>query len=300
MLIVHAIRQPEWETVRHAPTYCALSLAKQGFIHCSESRQMVSVADSVFHGMNDLMLLCIDSERVESRVVWEAIGTKERFPHIYGPLNLDAVVDVVGFPCDGDGRFSLPARVKHLAIAHDVLIRPAGEPDIPGIAKVHVDAWRETYKGIVPDGYLAGLSYEKREQSWQRILNSPGDRADLVAVDPAHGVVGFASATGDLGPTGTRSAELRAIYVLRSHQRMGIGGRLVSAVAKKLGALGYRPVVVWVLKDNPSCAFYEALGGKLLGSKEIDIGSATLLEVQYGWDDIRELEQNRGFGVRRL
>lgn len=173
--------------------------------------------------------------------------------------------------------------------ARGIVIRPAAESDIPGIARVHVDAWRETYRGIVPDDYLAGLSYEKREQNWQRVLSSKGDRADFVAEDPGHGIVGFASATGDPELKGTQPAELRAIYVLQSHKRMGIGGRLVSAVAEKLGELGYRPMVVWVLKDNPSCGFYEALGGKLLGSKGIDIGSANLVELQYGWDDLTKL-----------
>jgi hypothetical protein len=91
--------------------------------------------------------------------------------------------------------------------------------DVPMIARVHVDTWRTTYCGIVPDNYLAQLSYEKRERGWQQILSSTKDSENFtyVAVDPSELIVGFAN--GGLERTGdpVYKGELNAIYILKSH-----------------------------------------------------------------------------------
>ncbi len=79
------------------------------------------------------------------------------------------------------------------------------------------------------------------------------------------------------------------MYLLRQHQRRGLGRRLLGAVARGLLADGKRSMLAWVLAENPSRPFYETAGGKLLGSQEIEIGGAALKEVAYGWDDIRTL-----------
>jgi hypothetical protein len=74
--------------------------------------------------------------------------------------------------------------------------------------------------------------------------------------------------------------------LLREHQRAGIGRRLFGSVARGLAEGGITALLAWVLARNPSRRFYEAVGGKLLGSQEIDIGGARLEEVAYGWPDI--------------
>ncbi len=69
-------------------------------------------------------------------------------------------------------------------------IRTAQFEDAAGIARVHVDCWRTTYKGIFPDDLLARLSYEGREQSWQRALSDPA-QITFAAEDEAGKIVGF-------------------------------------------------------------------------------------------------------------
>ena len=70
---------------------------------------MLGPANALFHGQSDLMLLVIEPSRLAAELIYEdSHGNGERFPHIYGPLNLDAVVRVVPFPPNGDGHFSLP------------------------------------------------------------------------------------------------------------------------------------------------------------------------------------------------
>ncbi|MCY4370896.1 MAG: hypothetical protein OXF41_16100 [bacterium] len=84
--------------------------------------------------------------------------------------------------------------------AIDMRIREATEADIPSLARVHVDSWRSTYAGIVPDEYLSGLSYRDRESFWEAVLTTarPGI-GNFVAETPSGDVVGMAG-----GRTGTQ------------------------------------------------------------------------------------------------
>ena len=83
----------------------------------STSKQVVQVANAFYRGQSDLVLLVVDEMRVTSQVKWEApagapasgISQDDKFPHIYGPLNLDAVVDVLDFNPDASGNLQLPA-----------------------------------------------------------------------------------------------------------------------------------------------------------------------------------------------
>jgi uncharacterized protein (DUF952 family) len=86
-------------------------LESQGFIHASTAAQVVATADRYYRGQDGLVLLCIDPGRVEAPVKHEAAGERPDaglFPHIYGPLNLDAVERAVAFPCRADGSFEMP------------------------------------------------------------------------------------------------------------------------------------------------------------------------------------------------
>ena len=69
-------------------------------------------ANEMFHGKHGLVLLVIDSAKVQADMVYEdCYASGQEFPHIYGPLNVDAVVSVVDFPPDDDGSFSLPPQL---------------------------------------------------------------------------------------------------------------------------------------------------------------------------------------------
>lgn len=156
--------------------------------------------------------------------------------------------------------------------------------DIPAIAIVHVDAWRTTYRGIVPDSYLADLTYESKESLWTLILGTPADKSFVyVAEDRAGQVVGFASSGPTRPNNPTYAGELYAIYILEPHQGQGIGRQLVTASADSLAHAGITSMLIWVFADNPARHFYEALGGQRVSEKQIDFGGAMLTEVAYGW-----------------
>lgn len=107
--IYHMLAEASWLAQRGSGVYAADSLAREGFIHCSPSHDaLLRVANSFyFEQPGDWVVLVIRESAVQPEVRWEAAdGTL--FPHIYGALNLDAVVDVKPFPRTRDGRFVLP------------------------------------------------------------------------------------------------------------------------------------------------------------------------------------------------
>ena len=116
--ILHLASYDAWLAAVKRGVYHADSLSTEGFIHCSKPSQVVDVANSFYQGQRGLALLVIDPSKLESALKWEppvhpnperaaAVGD-EMFPHVYGPINLDAVTDVVAFEPDGNGNFSLP------------------------------------------------------------------------------------------------------------------------------------------------------------------------------------------------
>ena len=171
-----------------------------------------------------------------------------------------------------------------------MLIRHANPEDAPGIARVHVNSWRTTYPGILPSTVLENLSVERNQVFWQDLILNPKQGCYvLVAMDERNQVIGFTSAGPERSGNYPFQGELYAIYMLRQYQGRGVGRQLVSAVAQQLLEQGFSSMLVWVLRDNLFRAFYEALGGELLGEQEITIGEATLMEVAYGWKDIHPL-----------
>ena len=158
------------------------------------------------------------------------------------------------------------------------MIRVATNADIADLARVHVQSWRETYAGIVPQKYLDDLSLESREQQWQRTLEF--GNAVFVA-EVADQIVGFVScgATRDEG----YDAEVYALYLLESQHGLGIGKALFQMALEALRSQGKCRVIVWVLADNPTRTFYQHMGGVQTLEKPIEIGGATLLELGFAF-----------------
>ncbi len=165
-----------------------------------------------------------------------------------------------------------------------MVIRKAELKDIAGIAKVHVDSWRTTYKGIVPDTFLNSLSYESREQIWKRGIE---ENHIYIAEDENGQIVGFA--TGGKERTGKYEAykgELYAIYLFEEQQGNGLGKKLIKSVVDDLLDKKLNSMLIWALEENPACGFYEKLGGKKVDTAEIEIDGQKLGEIAFGWNDL--------------
>jgi uncharacterized protein (DUF952 family) len=104
-LICHITQRKDWDT-----------LHSQGFIHCSTLQQVIPVANLLFRGKADLVLFSINESLVHPAIRNESLeGTAELFRHIYGPLNLGAIIQVMDFPPRQDGTFVLPVEVMQLS-----------------------------------------------------------------------------------------------------------------------------------------------------------------------------------------
>jgi uncharacterized protein (DUF952 family) len=112
MIIYHITRQVDWDQALEAGSYRADTLETQGFIHCSKEEQVIQTANSFYRGLSGLVLLCINSNLVIPEIRYENLeGGEKLFPHIYGPLNLDAVLATYHFEPEHDGSFILPGDI---------------------------------------------------------------------------------------------------------------------------------------------------------------------------------------------
>jgi uncharacterized protein (DUF952 family) len=110
-MILHICSAAEWQAACDGHYRCT-SLEREGFIHCSTSAQVIDVAGRLFRGRRDLVLLVIDPDRLEAEIRREDGGDGQIYPHVYGPLNVSAIAEIVALAPKPDGSFTLPT---HLA-----------------------------------------------------------------------------------------------------------------------------------------------------------------------------------------
>ena len=173
-------------------------------------------------------------------------------------------------------------------------IRAAHPADAPAIARVHVQAWHESYRGLIPDTTIAALSVEHSAGMWADILAQDQQASVVLVVERAsehdHEIVGFGSAgttrNAALGATG----EIMAIYLLDAVKRRGLGRSLLTQLLRALAAHDHRSAGLWVLVDNHGTRrFYETLGGRTGVMRESDDSHVRMREIAYVWDDLTRL-----------
>ncbi|KEK24169.1 GNAT family N-acetyltransferase [Bacillus gaemokensis] len=172
----------------------------------------------------------------------------------------------------------------------EIKIRKATEDDIEGITKVHVDSWKTTYKGILPDGILDSITYESREKQWKSIFKQKSAHQYRYVAEGIDGtIVGFI----DGGPERTGiydcDGELYAIYLLEEYQGYKVGKRLFQTLVSEFIKKGVRSVLVWVISDNPSKNFYEKFGPERIDTKFIQ--RLNTEETAYCWRDLHTLNE---------
>jgi ribosomal protein S18 acetylase RimI-like enzyme len=167
-----------------------------------------------------------------------------------------------------------------------ILIREARPEDAARIAEIHVRAWQEAYRGIMPDDFLAALLVApERVERWRETL-ARGDRTVLVAEEAggmAGWVIGGASRDADAPP---RTAEVYAINIDPAVWRRGAGRSLMQHVCARFRGAGHDRVTLWVLAENQAARrFYLCLGftcdDTAGGRKTVSFGGRELIEVRY-------------------
>jgi ribosomal protein S18 acetylase RimI-like enzyme len=176
-------------------------------------------------------------------------------------------------------------------------IRIATLDDAPALGAMHVASWRETYAGLLPDKTLSSLSVEARATAWTKIMQEPATERSTVIYLAEHegSIIAFGSCgaqrTDGLTDKGY-DGEVSAIYVLREFQERKIGTRLFYAMSSDLIRRGFNAAALWVLRDNLRARrFYERYAGQVIAEREDVRGGAVLIELAYGWPDLKELER---------
>jgi release factor glutamine methyltransferase len=104
--LIHLCLEEEWQAAQDQGIFKSKSLEHEGFIHCSQPHQILQVANRFYLGIPGLVLLWVDPQKITSDIRWEA-ADGVLFPHIYGPINLDAVFSVTDLNPDDDGIYRL-------------------------------------------------------------------------------------------------------------------------------------------------------------------------------------------------
>jgi len=180
--------------------------------------------------------------------------------------------------------------MAHGTVDTRFVVFPAGPADARALAETHVSSWRQTYRGLLPDAYLARMSVETHARRFAHALTHPGFDDVTLAVADRAGIVGYAQG----GPSRRRAkgeAEIATLYLVRAAQGHGLGRRLLTETARGLAARGATSLVISVLRDNvPARRFYEHLGGEAEPERlEPGPGGGLLPEVAYHWTDLATL-----------
>ena len=172
----------------------------------------------------------------------------------------------------------------------DAAIRLATPADASAIADVRVGAWRATYRGMIPDGYLDGMKVEDSAALWDKVLTAAPNTTSTFVAEIGGRVVGFASGMQKPEAKLGFDCELTGIYLVRDAQGAGIGRRLLGAVAAAQRSHGATAMIAWVIAANKAArAFYEALGGELVVEQPFTWDGMDLVEAGYGFRDLAAL-----------
>ena len=112
--ILHITQRHEWETAKNLGIYRSNTLDTEGFTHCSTIAQVIGSANRFFRHQHDLVILVIDVTLVKVQIIYEGASESNLFPHIYGGLNIDAVIQVIDLDAEPDGSFILPTEISKL------------------------------------------------------------------------------------------------------------------------------------------------------------------------------------------
>lgn len=173
--------------------------------------------------------------------------------------------------------------------SRDFQIFPAGPSDAEDLAGVHVKAWRESYRGLLPDAFLNQMSEIAHARRFSRALLRLETNDIILAAGDRRGLVGYAAG----GPSRKKvigEAEISTLYVLKSAQGCGLGEGLLLDTARALAAQGLKTLVISVLRDNLRArGFYEHLGGIADAPRDEPGPGGVVSEVAYRWADIGAL-----------
>lgn len=167
-----------------------------------------------------------------------------------------------------------------------VIVRDAKVEDLLSIAKVKIDSWGSTYRGIIADDILDNFDVQEQAKKFGELIPQGMEKKFLIVAEANGKIMGFAAGGSEREGKYEVDGEVYAIYVLQEYQNEGIGKELMAHSVKKLITMGFDSMLVWVLEKNPYKAFYEKLGGIQFNKKPLEMGDNKEQVMAYVWKDL--------------
>jgi ribosomal protein S18 acetylase RimI-like enzyme len=159
-------------------------------------------------------------------------------------------------------------------------LRQARPGDAMPLARIYVEAWRDTYAAILPHKLLANLSVEMHAARLERAIRKG---AVMTAELPHHGVVGLAGFGAARDRALNLDGEVYTLYVDPDFLGLGVGRSLLHGAFAALEMRGFHSCVIWSHAQNHACFFYEAMGGARVAERRTVLAGQELSEVGFGW-----------------
>ena len=236
-MILHLLSRKSWIEAQEVGQLIAPSVAIEGFAHCSTEHQMVDVANKYYRGTRDMVLLNIDPDKLTSPLKFEppahldgspALPHEPLFPHIYGPINLDAVSEVIDFPCNEEGLFTSPPQL----ISFSVVNIADAKQHWQRAAELSVNEWKEIFTEDSVQTYLD--LYGKAGTYAGRLVET------YVALSADDEIVGMATLVDDdeLPNAPEPGPWLAAVLTLPAHRGIGVASAVVQRIVRQAHELG--------------------------------------------------------------
>ena len=237
-MILHLLSREAWAEAQANGQLLAPSVATEGFAHCSTEHQMVDVANKYYRGAHNMVLLNIDLAKLASELKFDppahidgrpALPHEPLFPHIYGPINLDAVIEVIDFPSDEHGTFVTPPQLKTYSVVNIT--------DTPQhwqrAAELSVSEWKEIFTEDSVQTYID--LYGLTGQYAGRFAET------YVAVNAHDELIGMATLIDDdeLPNAPEPGPWLAAVLTMPEHRSLGVASALINRIIQRSHILGH-------------------------------------------------------------
>jgi uncharacterized protein (DUF952 family)/GNAT superfamily N-acetyltransferase len=277
-VILHLLSREAWAEAQANGQLLAPSVATEGFAHCSTEHQMVDVANKYYRGAHNMVLLNIDLAKLASELKFDppahidgrpAHPHEPLFPHIYGPINLDAVIEVIDFPSDEHGTFVTPPQLKTYSVVNIT--------DTPQhwqrAAELSVSEWKEIFT-------------EDSVQTYIDLYGITGQYAGrfaetYVAVNTHDELIGMATLIDDdeLPNAPEPGPWLAAVLTLPTKRAHGVASAVINRIVQRAHELGL-PAIYLYTSDQQQ--WYANKGWKPLRDTELNGIAHTVMHLPLG------------------
>lgn len=172
-------------------------------------------------------------------------------------------------------------------------VRQARPEDAAQVARVYIESWHDAYAGILPNRLLCAMTQNGQTARWRAAIRARGRESVWIAEAGRVGVMGMTS----FGPARDASlaldGEVYTLYIDPAFYGRGAGRALMQSAFASLRKRGHSSCVIWAHAKNPVRFFYEAMGGKLMAQRTVQMMGDAVPENAFGWRQLTLAERSR-------